>query len=483
MKLLRNSNPMAKDKYDFIQEVLESKKLTPAQRERVLALAKEEIRKDAEFGVSLDYRVKVLEQSLIKNSELNPVPLPDNETKNIFDEGLLNSGEFSENFPAAESLFDQNNSTSEKLNTPIPRIAHDPQMVHNIFNNREQGQTSSYFNNDDRDALVKVKLEHFTISEYKDPSLLYRFLLLYNQDPVLRSTCHDFDEDMLKDVFGSGQPYDFNIHLIKIKEAFKSLQKKSNYRGYMATLIYNFINGGSWSSQKINFGWSDVKLQLWSQKNPGMMPHPDEIFSETLENEGYKLEKPFISEYNGKSVGSFTEFVLFFKYLWHIKKPNTLKSLIERRTELYGFKKWADIIIDPAFSTTTNHYTDVDKLLQAYVKIINMVKKIREEDEIVGRPQFNINFYEEEVSNCIVFSIHHLDSVFGKSIKSTVEKPFGQLMKSLIRSQINGLCDLYIRAEFEGKRYAEINIWNGEKPIDKPLETFTGVQYLLKFRK
>lgn len=121
------------NKYDFIQQLLENKKLSPVQRERILALAKEEIMKDAEFGISLDYRVKVLEQSLIKNNELNPMPLPENVTKNIFDEGVLNSGEFSENSTAADSLFDQNNSTSKKLNTKIPQIVHDPQMVYDIF--------------------------------------------------------------------------------------------------------------------------------------------------------------------------------------------------------------------------------------------------------------------------------------------------------------------------------------------------------------
>ena len=35
---------MAKDKYDFIQELLENKKLQPTQKERVLLLAKEEIK-------------------------------------------------------------------------------------------------------------------------------------------------------------------------------------------------------------------------------------------------------------------------------------------------------------------------------------------------------------------------------------------------------------------------------------------------------
>jgi len=48
-----NLKRMAKDKYDFIQEILEDKKLTPAQRERVFELTKVEIQKDGHLGKDL----------------------------------------------------------------------------------------------------------------------------------------------------------------------------------------------------------------------------------------------------------------------------------------------------------------------------------------------------------------------------------------------------------------------------------------------
>lgn len=62
---------MAKDKYDFIQELLENKKLQPTQKERVLLLAKEEIKKDGALGKKLEERVKKLEEMININTHIN----------------------------------------------------------------------------------------------------------------------------------------------------------------------------------------------------------------------------------------------------------------------------------------------------------------------------------------------------------------------------------------------------------------------------
>ena len=59
---------MAKDKYDFINDILERDKLRPAQLERVLLLIKEEFKKEGNFGKELDERVKRLEEEIKINS-------------------------------------------------------------------------------------------------------------------------------------------------------------------------------------------------------------------------------------------------------------------------------------------------------------------------------------------------------------------------------------------------------------------------------
>lgn len=55
---------MAKDKYDFIQDLLTNKRLTPSQKERVLLLTKIEIEKDRNLGKDLNKRVDELEKSV-----------------------------------------------------------------------------------------------------------------------------------------------------------------------------------------------------------------------------------------------------------------------------------------------------------------------------------------------------------------------------------------------------------------------------------
>lgn len=75
---------MAKNKYDFIQELLENKKLIPAQRERILMLAKEEIKKDGIFGKELGEKMNTLEQRMM-NLEKNK-----GENKNENSVGFVN---------------------------------------------------------------------------------------------------------------------------------------------------------------------------------------------------------------------------------------------------------------------------------------------------------------------------------------------------------------------------------------------------------
>ncbi|MBK9402196.1 MAG: hypothetical protein IPN36_15560 [Bacteroidetes bacterium] len=55
---------MAKDKYDFIQELLENKKLTTSQRERILFLVSYELKKDNIHGVELSSRLERIENEL-----------------------------------------------------------------------------------------------------------------------------------------------------------------------------------------------------------------------------------------------------------------------------------------------------------------------------------------------------------------------------------------------------------------------------------
>ena len=86
----------------------------------------------------------------------------------------------------------------------------------------------------------------------------------------------------------------------------------------------------------------------------------------------------------------------------------------------------------------------------------------------------------KEENNCVELSIQHLNSTYKKSLESTEKRPRGQTYSSLI-TLINGVCDLYLHADFGGK-YAEMNIWNGKDLKVKKLKKFKGVEHILKFQ-
>ncbi|WP_373709230.1 hypothetical protein [Kaistella sp.] len=424
---------MAKDKYDFIQDLLTNKRLTPSQKERVLLLTKIEIEKDRNLGKDLNKRVDELEKSVRTITRIS-----DNLSHTIPNSSL--------------PIVDPKEEIKSKKKIDIK-------------NNYNTTNTSN-------------------LPIYIEPEKLYRALLAFNQNTILKTICHTIDNDMIDLISKSNGKYEFDFHLDLIKNEFTKISKEFSLTQSMYALINQYIYGElPWSTQKITMSWSNSILKDWANKNPGIYPNPSDSFIEEYENEGFKLPESFISDITGNNIIFFNDFVLFFKSLWHIKSENSLKKLVIKRGIDYKFNDWADVEISKNFSSTINLYTDVDKLLQAYSKIINLIKTVNKENGINEKPYIILSFYEDK--NEITFSIHHKNAIWLKSIQSTIEKPFGNSMKSIITNQINGLCDLYVGADFGDSNFAEINLWNGEKPIDTevPKDFDGGVEYLLKFKR
>jgi len=53
----------------------------------------------------------------------------------------------------------------------------------------------------------------------------------------------------------------------------------------------------------------------------------------------------------------------------------------------------------------------------------------------------------------------------------------------LIEKQINGLCDLHIKAKFEDNQNYEVNLWDGKQRKAESISLFDGVKYLLILKK
>ncbi len=317
------------------------------------------------------------------------------------------------------------------------------------------------------------------LPKYIDPLNLYNALLTYNQNPILKTTCHPISSANIEViVHQSGiNSYDYKKHLELIKLNFKELAEKEKFTTKMYMLIKNYLTGeGTWSSQNISNSWSGIDLEDWANKNPSIVPNPEDSLIEALGNEGYPLEKPFISKLTNKPIRNFSELVLYFKSLWHIKEDNSLQKILEIKNTDSKCEEWATVQFIN-FSQTLNLFTDVDKLVQAYSKIIDLIKASSNQDH----QEMKISYYEEGSKK--ILSIHQLNTLWKKSISDTIERPFGNSMLPLIEKQINGLCDLHIQAKFEDNKNYEVNLWDGKERKAVSIPLFDGVKYLLILKK
>lgn len=330
---------------------------------------------------------------------------------------------------------------------------------------------------------------------------LAAFLLAYNQDPLLKYTCHAIDEGIINE----NNIVDYikkvaNINIYTVRDHQRILQeriyelldldkngkdldekgkKKCKYfiSKNIKNLILVYLTGKNyegekkgWSSDNIEMNWANEELLAWSDAHPNCVPHPNG----TLKNKQkvfFKLKKSFTSKLNGKRIQDFPKLVIHFKYLFHIRSDNSLKDLLEYRNDKWKTK--IDFHFDEKFYENIELFTDVDKLLQIYDEILknitdiipkeNKKQKLKEGE----KHKIVLSFYEKE--KMIYFEILHIhprNPFYLKTSDNGVER-IGDFQTSLI-NKINGIANLYIEADFkeEEKSYC-INLWEGEWDKDK----------------
>lgn len=445
---------MAKDKYDFIQEVLKNHTLSLAQREQILLLTSSEIKRDKKLCNILEERIKKLEEAvgLI-------------EIKDVQEE-LLSLSEFQD----VSALSTGGKAISEKSISKESVNLKDDNVPTN--------------------ALPK----------YIDPENLYKYLFNYNQNPILKSTCHDIDTDELENInsYCETEVYDFEKHLEKILEAFKTHDEshfappnaKALIRGYLTGKDYNGKHLIGWSTDNIKINWSHPNLLEWANKKK--IP-PSSTISYLKDNkiEGFNFDGDFSgygfnSKLFNKRVQTFRELVLHFKSLFHIRAGNSLKSILTNINISKGYDKKIDFELDEEiFPSNIELFTDVDKLVQAYVKFIDLIIEQHDTKQLQEglKPNVILTFYEYEKS--VYLSIHHINNKYNKTINGTIER-LGQTYTNLINRQINGLCNLYLRADFGQDGFACINLWS-QLPISfqkiEVEDNSIGVEHILEFCK
>ncbi|WP_291051027.1 MULTISPECIES: hypothetical protein [unclassified Empedobacter] len=405
---------MDSKKYDFIQKLLNDKRLNAAQRDRVLALTQKEIEKDS-------FQFKTIEERLV-NLE---------------------------------------NITKDK-----------------------KGMEESGVNNDET-------VDVFDIT-YISPKNTYKFLLNFNQNPILKSTCHDIDSNELENIkkYCGGIEYSFKKHLEKVIEEYSKFENqfappylKALIRGYLTGLDYkgDILENG-WSSQNIKFNWSSEELLIWSENNPGVPPHLSDGLANQIQQLGFEFSNPIKIKESINSFYDFKNLVIYFKKLFHIRADNSLLKLVNFVNE--KFQDQIDFIIETeSFPEMIEFFVDVDKFLQAYSKIIELIIEL----DNLTKPKVVLSL--EEVDGKILFGILHKDSIYKKSLINTKER-IGDKYRNLINNQINGNCNLILEADFESDESYRLGIWNKKdlwktsRPKEEVLkEKVGGVKHILEIIK
>ncbi|MFV0157112.1 hypothetical protein OBK24_01440 [Empedobacter falsenii] len=302
------------------------------------------------------------------------------------------------------------------------------------------------------------------LKNYFPPKSTYKFLLNYNQNPILKSTCHDIDSNELSNIINycGGTEYSFEKHLNKVQEEFTKFEEqyappyiKALIRGYLTGLDYRgeMLEEG-WSSQSIKFNWSDCELFSWSENNPNVPPHLSDGLASQKRCLGFEFENA-IPIYNTEEyLYTFKDLVLFFKKLFHVRADNSLLSLINKTNK--NFEEQIEFIINKdSFPEFIEFFVDVDKFLQAYSKILEIILEVNQ--NVDSKPIVELTLYEQ--SNKVLFSILHKDSIYKKSLINTKQR-LGDKYKNLIINQINGNCNLILEADFESNESFRLGIWN-----------------------
>ena len=335
-------------------------------------------------------------------------------------------------------------------------------------------------------------------TRYTSPKNIQLFLREFNQDDVLKYTCHQIDTDeVIENICKecSTEKYDFAKHVELIQNHFETLGQKFKKENIfldskMYALISTYLTGSSgkkdkrekkdWSSNGIEVNWNCPQIHDWANNHPHIIPSPGKNIAKKQKSNGYTLSAAFKSNITGTRVKSFSDLVIFFKSQFHIRKDNSLRKILEKVNDKWKPEDVQISFVENIFNDNVELFTDIDKLTQAYQRIIEIcIENRRDENEPI---QVNLSFFDDAESNSTFLCIHHINTVYKKTSKNSTER-IGTAHSNLISKQINGLCDLFIEAKFGDDVCGKLNIWDSDNELKfQTLEDdIIGVKYILRF--
>ncbi|WP_299707479.1 hypothetical protein [uncultured Pontibacter sp.] len=314
---------------------------------------------------------------------------------------------------------------------------------------------------------------------YTDPRNTARFLNEFNQNIVLKSTTHKIDKNLLESLLHelNTNQYDYKVHMQKIQDEFEALTKKYTVNSALVGKINEFLflkKNLGWSQESLKISWGAQEIEEWCKQNPGKCPNPDFDL-----NYATCSLKEVLELQDGTPLSTFNEVISHFKGQIEFRDTTDLKKIIKRinRTVFSDF----DFNINNV-NEGIRFYSDVEKVSQAYKKVIQMCIEHWQDNHSLEekKPLFNLSLKEisDGTEIKIVFSINHINSVYGKTAKGLDR--YGSTTTGLIKNQVNGLSDLTLSAEFPNNEFSKVSLWPKLENAT-PLKHFSGVQFDFTF--
>jgi hypothetical protein len=452
------------NKFKFIHTFLENEKLNTPQKERFFKLVSKELAKTS------DVDAQVLEDIELIKTRLGI----DKESKEKL-KADLSISDFSLGFVEVNDSLKYTGGFS-KVNDSLKHTGGFSKVNDSL---KYKSNFSKSFQQVEDENKETRNSTNRNLNEYINPKHLQDFLLEYNQNPILKYTCHTIDDDeRLSKIIDEckTQKYDYTEHIKIIHKNYNKLSYKykdkilKNITGLISRYLGTYNADKGWS-ENIKMKWVSEELKTWCKSNSGKVPNPGEGLDQ---NESFGFQT--IELKNGSSISNFSDLVIYFKHLFHIKSDNKLKDIIDSVIFLkFSNEEDYSIEFDDGFSDTVDLFTYVEALSQAFSKIILMSKNHHKGQQLRVKLYFG---YDK--NNLKEFKIVILNSkIYGKDF---VDFRHGDDFPELINRQINGLCDLYIKAFFNDKKsFGLVNFWNGKQmEFIESKDEIEGVEFILK---